>query len=68
MPSTTTVVFGVSSRVGFVHPKRNDHSGQSSEGSDRVNGGGDGDHVSEDAGKECADREAAIAPEPVDAD
>ena len=53
--STLTVVFGVSCRVGLVHPKRNDHSGQNSEGSDSVNGGGDGDQVGEDASKKCAD-------------
>jgi hypothetical protein len=42
--------------------------GRRGEGGDGVDGGLDGHEVGEDAGEERADGEAAVAPEPVDAD
>lgn len=57
-----------SSRVRLVHAHRNDETGDRGERGDGVDGGGDRDQVGEDAGEEGADGEAAVAPEPVDAD
>jgi DNA-binding transcriptional ArsR family regulator len=70
IPNLLTVAAAASApaQVGLVHAD-DDHGARcGGEGGDGVDGGFDGGEVGEDAGEEGADGEAAVAPEPVDAD
>ena len=54
--------------VCFVHACDDGDAGGGGEGGDGVDGGLDGDEVGEESGEECADGEAGVSPESVDAD
>jgi hypothetical protein len=54
--------------VSLEHAERYDEPGGGNEGGDRPDGGSHAQYVGDDPGKQCPDGEAAVAPEPVDAD
>ena len=54
--------------VGLVHAHRDHQPGDGGERGDGPHGGADAERVGDDAGEQRADGEAAVAPEPVDAD
>ena len=54
-----------SSGVGFVHADGDHDPGGSRQRGNGINGSGYGDEVGNDAGEECSDGEASVAPESV---